>query len=59
MSQSANTFIPQLCVDTGCSLKDLPGAMRERERQRQRDRDRERGYFMLSVRLRDHDYYDH
>ena len=27
----ARTYIQQLCIDTGCSLEDLPGAMNDRE----------------------------
>ena len=32
------TYIQQLCVDTGCSLVDLPGAMNNRERWEKRVR---------------------
>ena len=35
----AKTYIQQLCVDTGCSLEDLPGAMDDRERWRERVRE--------------------
>ena len=35
----ARTYIQQLCVDTGCSLEDLPGAMDDREGWRERVRD--------------------
>ena len=33
------TYIQQLCVDTGCSLEDLPEAMDDREEWRERFRD--------------------
>ena len=29
----AKTYLHQLCVDTGCSLEDLPGAMDDRDRE--------------------------
>ena len=32
------TYIQQLCVDTGCSLEDLPGAMDDRDGWRERVR---------------------
>ena len=35
----AQTYIPQLCEDTGCSPEDLPEAMNDREKQRERVRD--------------------
>ena len=34
----ARTYILQLCVDTGCSLEDLPEAMNDREKWRKRVR---------------------
>ena len=43
----ARTYLQQPCADTGCSLKDLPGAMDdsdgwgEREREKERERERE------------------
>ena len=33
----AKTYTQQLCVDTGCSLEDLPGAMDARDRWRERE----------------------
>ena len=33
------TYIQQLCVDTGCSPEDLPGAMNDREEWQERVRD--------------------
>ena len=35
----AQTYIQQLCEDTGCSLEDLPEAMNDREKWRERVRD--------------------
>ena len=35
----AQTYIQQLCEDTGCSLEDLPEAMNDREEWRERARD--------------------
>ena len=35
----AQTYIQQLCEDTGCSLEDLPGAKNDREKWRERVRD--------------------
>ena len=35
----AQTFIQQLCEDTGCSPEDLPEAMNDREKWRERVRD--------------------
>ena len=35
----AQTYIQQLCVDTGCSLEDLPEAMKDTEGWRDRDKD--------------------
>ena len=35
----AQTYIQQLCEDTGCSPEDLPEAMNDRERWRERVRD--------------------
>ena len=35
----AQTYIQQLCKDTGCSLEDLPEAMNDREKWRERVRD--------------------
>ena len=35
----AQTYIQQLCEDTGCSSEDLPEAMNDREKWRERDRD--------------------
>ena len=35
----AQTYIQQLCDDTGCSPKDLPEAMNDREKWRERVRD--------------------
>ena len=35
----AQTYIQQLCGDTGCSTEDLPKAMNDRERSRERVRD--------------------
>ena len=37
--RSARTYIKQLCVDTGCSLEDLPEAMNDREGWRERVKD--------------------
>ena len=37
--RQARTYIQQLCVDTGCSLEELPGAMDDREGWRERIRD--------------------
>ena len=36
----AQTYIQQLCEDTGCSPEDLPDAMNDRERWQERVRDR-------------------
>ena len=35
----AQTYIQQLCVDTGCSPEDLPEAMNDREKWRERVKD--------------------
>ena len=35
----AQTYIQQLCEDTGCSLEDLPEVMNDREKWRERVRD--------------------
>ena len=35
----AQTYIQQLCEDTGCSPEDLPEAMNDREKWRERVRD--------------------
>ena len=35
----SGTYIQQLCTDTGCSLKDLPGVMDDRDGWRKRDRE--------------------
>ena len=35
----AQTYIQQLCEDTGCNLEDLPEAMNDREKWRERVRD--------------------
>ena len=37
--QPAQTYIQQLCEDTGCSSEDLPEAMNDREKWRERVRD--------------------
>ena len=37
--QPAQTYIQQLCEDTGCSPEDLPEAMNDREKWRERVRD--------------------
>ena len=37
--QPAQTYIQQLCEDTGCSPEDLPEAMNDREELRERVRD--------------------
>ena len=37
--RSAQTYIQELCEDTGCSLEDLPEAMNDREKWRERVRD--------------------
>ena len=37
--QPAQTYIQQLCEDTGCSPKDLPEVMNDREKCRERVRD--------------------
>ena len=37
--QPAQTYIQQLCEDTGCSPEDLPEAMKNREKWRERVRD--------------------
>ena len=46
IDRPAKIYIHQLCVDIGCILEDLPGAMENtegwRERETERDRDRER-----------------
>ena len=45
VGRPTRTYLEQFCADTGCRLKDLPGAMdgRERERERERgERERER-----------------
>ena len=34
--QPARTYVQQLCVDTGCSFEDLPGAMDDRDELRER-----------------------
>ena len=31
VGQSAKTWLPQLCLDTGCNLEDLPGMDGEKE----------------------------
>ena len=38
----ANTYIHQLCVDTGCRLEELPRAVADREREREREREYKR-----------------
>ena len=43
LTQPARTYIYQLCVDTGCSLKDLPRAIDVRGGWRKRKRIREHG----------------
>ena len=35
----AGTSIPQLCIDTECSLEDLPGAMDDRDGRREKVRE--------------------
>ena len=35
----AKTYIQQFCVDTGCNLEDLPGAMDDRDRWQERVRE--------------------
>ena len=35
VGRSARTYIHQLCVDTGCNLEDLPGAVDDRDRWRE------------------------
>ena len=37
--QLEDTYIQQLCEDTGCSPEDLPAAMNDREKWRERVRD--------------------
>ena len=37
VSQPERTYLHQLCVDTGCSLEDLLGAMDDRNRWRERE----------------------
>ena len=37
--RAARTYIQQLCVDTGCSLENMPEAMNDRENWRERIRD--------------------
>ena len=37
--RATRTYIQQLCVDTGCSLDDLPGAMDDRDKWRERIRE--------------------
>ena len=39
VGRPAWTYIQQLCVDTGCSLEDLPEAMKDREGWQERVRD--------------------
>ena len=39
VGQPAQTYIQQICEDTGCSPKDLPEAMNDREKWRERVRD--------------------
>ena len=38
-AKAAQTYIQQLCEDTGCSSEDLPEAMNDREKWRERVRD--------------------
>ena len=51
----ARTYFYQFCVDTGCSLEDLPRVMDDRdgwkERGRERERERESGKPVLSARF--------
>ena len=37
VGQPTSTYIQQLCVDAGCSLEDLPGAMDDRNKERIRE----------------------
>ena len=41
----------QVCVDTGCSLKDLLNTIDDRDEQREREREREREKSEKSVHL--------
>ena len=43
----SQTYIQQLCEDTGCNLKDLPKAMNDREKWRERVRDIRDGMMMM------------
>ena len=46
----AQTYIEQLCEDTGCSPEDLPEVMNDREKWRERVRDiRATGTMMITV----------
>ena len=39
VGRPARTYLHQLCADTGCSLKDLLGAMEDRDEWRERVRE--------------------
>ena len=47
----AQTYIQQLCEDTGCYLEDLPEAMNDREKLRERVRDIRAGDTMMMMMI--------
>ena len=57
VGQPRRTYLQQLCMDTRCSLEDLPEVMNDKDERQEREREREResGKCMQAVRHDDDD----
>ena len=51
VGRPARIYIQQLCVDTGCSLEDLPGAMDDRDGWREWVREIRAGSVMMTMMM--------